>query len=101
MNCLKKPCPNPQGPCQCHHRRRQLGRKGQQHPAVRPAGGGQVSSGIRDRAGTRPERLSRPLYADHRPDLVQKLQQARRDLALESAIAKLDKFHLLILDDIT
>jgi DNA replication protein DnaC len=34
-------------------------------------------------------------------DLVQKLQQARRDLALENAIAKLDKFHLLILDDIT
>ena len=34
-------------------------------------------------------------------DLVQKLQQARRDLVLESAIAKLDKFHLLILDDIT
>lgn len=34
-------------------------------------------------------------------DLVQKLQQARRDLALESAIAKLDKFHLLIQDDIT
>ena len=33
-------------------------------------------------------------------DLVQKLQQARRDLALEGAIAKLDKFHLLILDDI-
>ncbi len=34
-------------------------------------------------------------------DLVQKLQQARRDLVLESAIAKLEKFHLLILDDIT
>jgi DNA replication protein DnaC len=34
-------------------------------------------------------------------DLVQKLQQARRDLLLESAISKLDKFHLLILDDIT
>ncbi len=34
-------------------------------------------------------------------DLVQKLQQARRDLLLESAIAKLDKYHLLILDDIT
>jgi DNA replication protein DnaC len=34
-------------------------------------------------------------------DLVQKLQQARRDLLLESAMAKLDKFHLLILDDIT
>jgi len=33
-------------------------------------------------------------------DLVQKLQLARRDLALENAIAKLDKYHLLILDDI-
>jgi DNA replication protein DnaC len=33
-------------------------------------------------------------------DLVQKLQLARRDLALETAIAKLDKYHLLILDDI-
>ena len=34
-------------------------------------------------------------------DLVQKLQVARRDLALENALAKLDKYHLLILDDIT
>lgn len=33
-------------------------------------------------------------------DLVQKLQVARRDLALESAILKLDKYHLLILDDL-
>ena len=33
-------------------------------------------------------------------DLVQKLQTARRDLALESALNKLDKFHLLILDDL-
>lgn len=33
-------------------------------------------------------------------DLVQKLQTARRDLALESLIAKLDKYHLLILDDL-
>ncbi len=33
-------------------------------------------------------------------DLVQKLQLARRELALEAAIARLDKFHLLILDDI-
>jgi len=32
-------------------------------------------------------------------DLAQKLQIARRDLALEAAIAKLDKYHLLILDD--
>ena len=34
-------------------------------------------------------------------DLVQKLQSARRDLALESAIDKLDKFDLLILDDLS
>jgi DNA replication protein DnaC len=34
-------------------------------------------------------------------DLVQKLQAARRDLALEAALAKLDKFDLVILDDIT
>ena len=33
-------------------------------------------------------------------DLVQKLQLARRDLALEAAIAKLGKYHLLILDDL-
>jgi DNA replication protein DnaC len=33
-------------------------------------------------------------------DLVQKLQVARRELALESAINKLDKYHLLILDDL-
>lgn len=32
-------------------------------------------------------------------DLVQRLQVARRELALESALAKLDKYHLLILDD--
>src|SRR5512136_297063 len=33
-------------------------------------------------------------------DLVQRLQIARRELALESAIARLDKYHLLILDDL-
>lgn len=33
-------------------------------------------------------------------DLVQRLQQARQALALESTIAKLDKYHLLILDDL-
>lgn len=33
-------------------------------------------------------------------DLVQKLQLARRELALEAAIGKLDKYHLLILDDL-
>jgi DNA replication protein DnaC len=33
-------------------------------------------------------------------DLVQRLQVARRELALENTIAKLDKYDLLILDDI-
>jgi DNA replication protein DnaC len=33
-------------------------------------------------------------------DLVQKLQLARRELTLEAAIAKLDRYHLLILDDL-
>ena len=33
-------------------------------------------------------------------DLVQRLQVARQELALESAIAKLDKYHLLVLDDL-
>jgi DNA replication protein DnaC len=32
---------------------------------------------------------------------VQKLQIARQELALENALAKLDKFDLIILDDIT
>lgn len=33
-------------------------------------------------------------------ELVQRLQVARRELALESALARLDKYHLLILDDV-
>jgi DNA replication protein DnaC len=33
-------------------------------------------------------------------DLVQKLQAARRDLVLEQALARLDRFDLVILDDI-
>ena len=32
-------------------------------------------------------------------DLVQRLQVARRELTLEAAVARLDKYHLLILDD--
>ena len=32
-------------------------------------------------------------------DLVQRLQTARRELTLEHMLARLDKFHLLILDD--
>ena len=33
-------------------------------------------------------------------DLVQRLQVARRELALESQLARLDRFNLLILDDL-
>ena len=33
-------------------------------------------------------------------DLVQRLQVARRELALEAAISRLDKYHLLVLDDL-
>jgi len=33
-------------------------------------------------------------------DLVQRLQVARRELGLEAAITKLDKYQLMILDDI-
>ena len=32
-------------------------------------------------------------------DLVQRLQVARRELALESLLTRLDRYHLLILDD--
>jgi DNA replication protein DnaC len=34
-------------------------------------------------------------------DLVQRLQMARRELVLENTLSKLDKYHLLILDDIS
>ena len=48
---------------------------------------------------------SLPVRANHRvhertTDLVQRLQVARRELTLESAIRKHDEYHLLILDDI-
>src|SRR6202022_3097618 len=34
-------------------------------------------------------------------DLVQRLQTARQDLALEAAIARLDRYDLLMLDDLS
>ena len=45
------------------------------------------------------EKSSRALFT-RTTDLVQRLQIARRELTLEAAIAKLDKYHLLILDDL-
>jgi DNA replication protein DnaC len=44
---------------------------------------------------------SRRVLYTRTTDLVQKLQAARRDLALEAALAKLDRFDLIILDDIS
>ncbi|WP_325063286.1 IS21-like element helper ATPase IstB [Halovulum marinum] len=41
-----------------------------------------------------------PVLFTRTTDLVQRLQVARRELQLEAAIAKLDKFDLIILDDL-
>ena len=80
-------------------RRRQLDRPRRQSAPVRP-----------DRAAARRHLASaiglalvengwRVLFA-RTTDLVQKLQVARRELALEAAINRLDRFNLLILDDL-
>jgi len=45
------------------------------------------------------EKGSRVLFA-RTSDLVQRLQVARRELALEAAMNRLDNFHVLILDDL-
>ena len=42
----------------------------------------------------------RRVFYTRTTDLVQRLQAARRDLLLEAALAKLDRFDLIILDDI-
>jgi len=79
-------------------RRRQLAREGRQPHHDRKAGRRKEPSRRRDRYGTHRGRLARPVTRTS--DLVQKLQVARRELALENAIAKLDKYHLLVLDDL-
>ncbi len=45
-------------------------------------------------------RYGRRVLYTRTADLVQKLQAARRDLALEQALVRLDRFDLIILDDI-
>jgi len=65
---------------------------------------------LEDEADSRPALLVRLLEMAMRTldravlmrttDLVQRLQVARRELGLEAAITKLDKYQLLILDDI-
>ena len=43
----------------------------------------------------------RVLFCRRTTDLVQRLQAARQTLQLESALAKLDRFDLLMLDNLT
>ena len=61
------------------------------------AGRRQIASG-RARPGAGGERLARAVHAHHRPRPA--APDRRRDLQLEAAIARLDKYHLLILDDL-
>ena len=76
-----------------------LARKGRQSDPVRPARRRQESHLAAALGLALVENGWRVLFT-RTTDLVQRLQIARRDLALEAAIAKLDKYHLLILDDL-
>jgi len=78
--------------------RRCLAGEGRQHPAVRTARRRQEPFVGSPRA--RPGRERMACNVHRTSDLVQRLQVARRELALESTIAKLDRYDLLILDDI-
>jgi DNA replication protein DnaC len=78
--------------------RRRLARSRCQYPALWPAWRRQEPSCGSARAGSRSERPAR-LFT-RTTDLVQRLQVARRELGLDAAITKLDKYQLLILDDI-
>jgi len=71
--------------------------KGATHP-VRPAGGGK--SHLSAALGLALVENGWRVLFTRTTDLVQKLQLARRELQLEAAIARLDKYHLLILDDL-
>ena len=77
--------------------RRRLVGEGCQHPALRAAGRRQDLSAALGLAMV--ENGWRVMFA-RTTDLVQRLQVARRELALESTIAKLDRYDLLILDDL-
>jgi hypothetical protein len=89
-------------PCQCSRKLRRLRPAtllwGCQHPAVRPTGSGK--SHLSAALGLALlENGWRVMFA-RTSDLVQRFQVARRELALESTIARLDRYDVLILDDI-
>src|SRR5580700_2976308 len=87
-----------QGPGDGTGRRRQLARKGSNLIMFGPPGGGK--SHLAAALGFALVENGWRVLFTRTTDLVQRLQIARRELALESAIAKLDKYHLLILDDL-
>jgi hypothetical protein len=64
-------------------------------PAMR---GPEIAAGVRR---TLERRIGQWRALTRTGDLVQRLQVAGRELALEMALAKLDKYHLLTLDDIS
>ena len=80
-------------------RRRQLARQGRQ-PARCSAGPAAARRTWRPRSGWPWWRTAGGCCSPAPPTWCRSLQNARRDLQLEAAIAKLDKYHLLILDDL-
>ena len=80
-------------------RRRRLGRDRRQPDRHRQQRRRQDPSALRAVGHALVEAGRRVLYT-RTTDLVQRLQVARRDLVLEAALAKLDRFDLIILDDI-
>ena len=64
---------------------------------IGPPGAWQEPSRGRHRLGAHRARLPGAVHPHHRPHST--AAGARRELSLEAAIAKLDKYHLLILDD--
>ena len=77
----------------------ELARAGAQPAAVRPARRRQDALGVR--AGPCADRRGLTVLFTRTSELVQRLQAARRDLRLPAELAKLDRFDLLILDDLS
>ena len=75
-----------------------MARNRRQPAPLRPARRGQEPLGL----GSRPALVENgwKVLFTRTTDLVQKLQVARRELALEAGINRLDRFDLLILDDL-
>lgn len=79
-------------------RRRRLDRKRREPAAVRTTRGGK--SHLASAIGLSLVEKGWRVFFARTSDLVQRLQIARRELGLEAAIQRLDRYHLLILDDL-